>query len=363
MKWDDDLLLDNPDLWPRAQIQLAMYAVHLSCGHTIYCRQLKANTIEQYVAAVALFLKKFTGVDFRRDTPSDSHFGQHLVPVFKELRRYESVPDRREPYTPLMHEEVRQDAKQGSALHLVPALADFFEQGLLAGYRLSEWAQPATHSQVTCPQQHDLPGHSIRTRALVPSDIRVTTVDYRRASGLGILDFPVDDIASVWITFRVQKNGHNGEERQFVRNPCPEGYCMVRALYRTLTRYKYIMRLDRRIDPYVTPLGIYWNPYSLSAQLITSIEIDSYMRLIAARVYRLDPVTNLTDIKRWGSHSLRVGACVVLHAQGFQPLDIQWLLRWRSLAFMIYLRNVGTLSQRQLCALDRAAAMPNFFDT
>ena len=361
MKWSDDLALDNQDLWPRAQIQLAMYAIHLSCGHNIYCRQLKANTIEQYVSAVALFLKKFSGVDFRKDAPSDSHFGQHLAPVFKELRRYETVPDRREPYTPLMHEEVRRDAAKSSVLHLVPALADFFEQGLLAGYRLSEWAQPGTRSDVGNPQRHTLPGVPVSTRALVPLDIRCTTTDYQRAKGLDILNFPVTSIASIWIKFRVQKNGHNGEERQFVRNPNDEGYCMVQSMYRVLSRYKHVMRLDNRVDPSVTPLGLYWNPYSLKAQLITSTEIESYMRLIAARVYRLDPVADEDDIRRWGSHSLRVGACVVLHAQGFQALDIQWLLRWRSLAFMMYLRNVGTLSQRQVEAVDREAAMPNFF--
>ena len=49
---------------------------------------------------------------------------------------------------------------------------------------------------------------------------------------------------------------------------------------------------------------------------------------------------------------------MALHSMGFSELDIQWLLRWRSMAFMAYLRNVAILAQRHVQALDKAAAMP-----
>ena len=66
-------------------------------------------------------------------------------------------------------------------------------------------------------------------------------------------------------------------------------------------------------------------------------------------------------LQKWSAHSLRVGACVLLHATGFTPLDIQWLLRWRSMAFMAYLRNLAGLATRQHQALDKAAGMPHIF--
>ena len=43
----------------------------------------------------------------------------------------------------------------------------------------------------------------------------------------------------------------------------------------------------------------------------------------------------------------RVGACVILYTLGFTDVQIQHLLRWKSLAFMEYLRNLSTTVIRQ----------------
>ena len=109
MKWDDNLLLegDTPGLVERGQWQLAMYAIHLGTGHSIYCKQIKVSTIEAYVFAAASFLAQFTGIDFRKDQPSDSHMGSILAPVYRDLRKYEQVPNRREPYGLTMHSRAR----------------------------------------------------------------------------------------------------------------------------------------------------------------------------------------------------------------------------------------------------------------
>jgi hypothetical protein len=44
----------------------------------------------------------------------------------------------------------------------------------------------------------------------------------------------------------------------------------------------------------------------------------------------------------------------------FSSTDIKFLLRWKSEAFMAYLRNLSFLSRRHADAIDRAAAIPNF---
>ena len=46
---------------------------------------------------------------------------------------------------------------------------------------------------------------------------------------------------------------------------------------------------------------------------------------------------------------------------GFNHLDIQWLLRWRSLAFMAYLRNNCLLTDQHHAALDSARSIPHLF--
>jgi hypothetical protein len=100
MKWHDNLHLKgvNPALVERGQYQLAMYAIHLSAGHSIYCRSIKVATIKHYLLAAASFVvAQFTGIDFRKDRPTDTQLGHTLASVLKDLKKYESVPDRREP--------------------------------------------------------------------------------------------------------------------------------------------------------------------------------------------------------------------------------------------------------------------------
>ena len=62
MKWDDNLLLegDAPGIAIRGQFQFAMFALHLSTGHSIQCKSLKSSTIEQYVLNAATLVALFT---------------------------------------------------------------------------------------------------------------------------------------------------------------------------------------------------------------------------------------------------------------------------------------------------------------
>jgi hypothetical protein len=103
MKWDDSLLLEEEGLAERGQLQLAMYALHLSSGNSIYCKSIKVATIEQYLLAAATFLAQYSGVDYRKDHAHDKHLGHILAPILRDIKKYESVPNRREPYDPQMH--------------------------------------------------------------------------------------------------------------------------------------------------------------------------------------------------------------------------------------------------------------------
>ena len=85
------------------------------------------------------------------------------------------------------------------------------------------------------------------------------------------------------------------------------------------------------------------------------------MRRVAAQVYHLHPGKHAKELQRWSTHSFRVGACILLHGMDFTPTQIKFLLRWKSDAFMVYLRNTAVLARQQHRAMDAAAAMPNFF--
>jgi hypothetical protein len=359
MKWDNLLLVGGTaPIALRGQYQFAMYAIHLSTGHSIHCKSIKVATIEQYLLAAATFVASFTGVDFRKDSPTATRMGTILAPVIRELRRYETVPDRREPYDPQMHKAARLLALLYSNNSLTCALTDGFEQGYCAGYRLSEWAQPARQANPLDPQLNHMVAAAIRTRALVPDDFRILTLTRHRVAGMEILLHSLPQIAKMWVKWRTQKNGAHGEEKLFARNPTLGGFCFVSSAYRSLARFQRLSLLDPRLRPDCTPLSVYWSAHSGCVRLITADDIERFMRHLAAQVYHLDPIRDAKDLSRWSSHSLRVGACVALHAMGFSAVDIQWVLRWRSQAFMVYLRNMAILAIRQNQALDRAAELP-----
>ena len=98
-----------------------------------------------------------------------------------------------------------------------------------------------------------------------------------------------------------------------------------------------------------------------TSKYVSPTLIETHMRMIASKVYGLNPKTKRKELLRWSSHSLRVGACVLLHSLGYTDVQLQHLLRWKSLAFMNYLRDLICLSDKHAQVLDEAAAMPNFF--
>jgi hypothetical protein len=95
-------------------------------------------------------------------------------------------------------------------------------------------------------------------------------------------------------------------------------------------------------------------------QYITATDIELVMRTTASRVYNLSPRTCRKQLQLWSAHSIRVGACVILHAMGFTASQIQFMLRWKSMAFLVYLRNLSILSTKQNTAIHDVSRMSNF---
>ena len=92
--------------------------------------------------------------------------------------------------------------------------------------------------------------------------------------------------------------------------------------------------------------------------LITPTVIKKHMRMVASHVYGL-VLSRMLRSSRSGA--ICVGACVLLHSLGYSETQLKWLLRWKSDAFMAYLRNLAGLADKQSQALNTAAGMPNFF--
>ena len=69
--------------------------------------------------------------------------------------------------------------------------------------------------------------------------------------------------------------------------------------------------------------------------------------MAASRVYKLTP----QQAQLYSAHSIKVGACVLLHEHGFNGSFIKVRLRWKSDTFLLYLRNTDRLTAQHAAAL------------
>jgi hypothetical protein len=352
MKWTDDISCASLDR-RRVQLQLALYAMHLGSAHTLLSKSIKCATIKNYIFDVASFLRRFDANqrDFRRDHDSDKHFAAPLTKVFTELERWEKVPNRREPFTVEMLLELKRRTASTDPDGLLSVLCDWFEIGLFQGFRRCEWAQESSRSEIGA-QELDIFGN---TRAFCLHDLMFETMDRQRLIGASVLRSRSQRIRKLFLQYRTQKNGQHGEKKLLTsdQNLC-EGLDGVAAFLRIVERFARL----RGTDDISTPLAIYTTPDG-HVRLITDTVVEYVMRDLAATVYNLDPVKNKADLQKWSCHSLRVGACVILHSMGFTESEIKHLLRWKSNAFMDYLRNTAILADKQRRTITSLASQPD----
>jgi hypothetical protein len=338
----------SPD---RRSYQMALYALHLSSGHSLKCRTLRVATIKKYLFDTATMITSCGDRDPRYLEPNSKSFAPAIQAIYEEMSRWECVSENiREPYTPAMqtHLDFLCSSPHEHPDSLLHTLRDFFLMGLYGGFRQSEWSQD-TNSDPSKPDRN-LHG---TTQAftiedftfLGPGDVRLT-----RTQALATPEVALSAVDTCW---RTQKNKQHGEKKRFSANTLHHN-CYVAAARRTCQRF---LRLRGESDT-TTPLSIYVTK-SGTQKLITSKDISQCMQYLASAVYHIiDP----HELARFSAHSLRVGACVILHAQGLTESQIQFILRWRSLAFMAYLRNLTALSDRQNLAFN-SFAIPREFPT
>jgi hypothetical protein len=259
------------------------------------------------------------------------------------------MPNRREPYTVAMHAAPCRRARNSPPYEPRSALTDWFGALLQAGGRLSEWAQPngaSEFSEVT---------KNFRGDPTAFCDVEFLGEGKRRLSTAFALSHRCQ-VRYVNITWRTQKNGQHGKIVMFSHSARCTDLDVVNSWLNIVARF--LRLVGPRAD---LPLAIYRDPAKLSTLFITSTEIDALMQSLADEVYQFNRSAHRDIIARFTSHSLRVGACVVLQALGFQAHEIKKLLRWRPEAFMDYFHNLVVLADdRHSDAIVAAGEMPAF---
>ena len=130
-----------------------------------------------------------------------------------------------------------------------------------------------------------------------------------------------------------KKKNDNGQQVNYTRNLEDSSFCAVAEGARIRARAQ---RLKLVLTEPIAVYGI-----KGKTTFIFNTEVKEEMRKCATEIYNL---TDPAEIQRYSSHSVRVGACVTLHATGASDLTIQIRLRWKSLTFKDYLRQVQQIA-------------------
>jgi hypothetical protein len=298
---------------------MALYALHLASGHSLHCKTLRVSSIKNYLFDMANMITSCGGRDPRYLEANSKTFvpAIEVIPMSDEMARWEKVSESvREPYTPAMQTHLDYlcslETSNDSLLHV---LRDFHPMGLYGGFRQSEWSQDSD-SNPNKPDQN----HQGQTQAFTLEDFSFLAPGDVRATMEHAIAAPEIAISAVDTCWRTQKNKQNGEKKRFSANAIISN-CYVSAARRICQRF---VRLRGRNDT-TTPLSIYTAPDG-KQRLVTAKDISQCMQYLAGAVYH---ITDSKELSRFSAHSLRVGACVILYAQGLTESQIQFILRWR----------------------------------
>ena len=121
---------------------VACYAQSLSLGHTLLYKNIKASTITAYIEAVSLFFAAQPhGLKDPTTWPTGTRKTKLIAKVISEHRRWEKMPNRREPVTKSMLVWILTIASLYTSSSLEAALADWALLAIHFGFRLSEFLQ------------------------------------------------------------------------------------------------------------------------------------------------------------------------------------------------------------------------------
>ena len=296
---------------------LGCFVINLIQGDNILGLNLKSSTISNYVNAASQLYTE-------RDHPNPFTFKELKINypkiIITALSKYEKVPDRKEVITDSMFEYIEELASQSDEDSLISSFKDWLTWSRYSGPRRGEWCQKRQKKYEIA--EH---GNGNEARAITARDVQFYTKHAREIS----LDDDFSNVAYAAVEWRFQKNHDNGEIIKYYVNPRSTKWCPALALWRIKQRAK------RLGIPKHEPIAKYLSTNG-KCLFITDYDVKTILQQAAREKLGIKCTKALS---RWTSHSLQVTAANELHRLGFNTLFIQQRLRWRSDAFMKYLRH------------------------
>ena len=311
---------------------MACFLVDLLQGNNLDSGTIKYKTAERYMMAAARIRTRGTP---RLHDPRLDECGKEFHEITRiklEQKRWESKVDKQNPVTKAMIDHMLTTIDPQSPDSLDSALADWHIIGEYTGFRISEWAQPDKNP--TYQKRQLSPDGD--TLAFQFDDVLYFGKNDSRILQTREHPLTINIVTRVQYRWRFQKNGIKGETKSLSCNENDPLHCPVRASLRIRDRFLRSSNL-----PKDHPLSFYHPTPSSPPVLIKAHHVSKHLQHVASKVYNM---TDKKELKLYSPHSIRVGACVMLHIAGASEKDIKFLLRWRSDSFMEYLRDIPETS-------------------
>jgi len=274
-----------------------------------------------------------------RYNPVTMSIHEDIKKITTEVKRWESDPRRRNPLTKSMLECLLKKYIHCAPHGFTAAIKNWFILGLYIGPRQAEWAQQdGVKSPETCDKNIDG-----TNKAFIVTDMKCFGPNRRRMTHLDAVTTRAH-VQTVDIKWRFQKNGNNGQEKTITCNRQDPAVCGVNAALDILERAMLLNLPDDH------PLAVYADDgaHTGTVRFIQAHQIAFTLQEVAKEWHG---ITDKRELSLCSSHSLRVGACVALHAAGLDAMSIKFALRWTSDAFLMCLRNITRQAQTVSAAI------------
>ena len=212
---------------------MACYTVSLTSNETIFCKSIKASTVNLYISDAAKL-----AIFNNQPDPTKNALSQkpsYITNVVNEHKRWELMPNRREPLTYVMADLSFSQTYGLSPLKandsLEAALTDWLTLGMQTGMRKSEWYQDRHILNTT--------GTFIPNRDGSPSAFILSDFMFEKLYGVQCDNsrlFHITDATIIKLKWRFQKNNNNGEILSYMLNTGNHSRCPVRAAMRIRAR-------------------------------------------------------------------------------------------------------------------------------
>ena len=174
----------------------------------------------------------------------------YINDIIKELKRWETIPNRREPVTKVMIEYIIVKGKSLSKTNpdnIYSSLGDWLVLGEQTGFRRKEWAQDRTYLKKNKDIQRNIDGSSA---AFIRKDFEFRGKTNKRIDNSSTKE--VNKAVINNIQWRFQKNLDNGQVISYVEDSKNKMHCAVSASKIIYKRAKKLKIADDKPKPVFT---------------------------------------------------------------------------------------------------------------